>query len=124
MFGKQRVKFFSNSSIEGANYDKITKRSSWSLLGIALPATLVTETCRFYETAEVRLDPVRVERLGERILTQQLETEVAPYGEIVSTLCTSRQRGDVLTVTLSAECVEEIGERVPILTEESGSGPS
>ena len=32
--------------------------------------------------------------------------------------------GDVLTVTLSAECVEEIGERVPILTEESGSGPS
>ena len=84
----------------------------------------MTETCRFYETAEVRLDPVRAERLEECILTQQLETEVAPYGKIVSTLCTSRQRGDVLTVTLSAECVEEIGERVPILTEESGSGPS
>ena len=124
VFGKRRVKFFANSSIEGTNYDKITKRSSWSLLGIALPVTLVTETCRFYETAEVRLDPVRAERLEERILTQQLETEVAPYGKIVSTLCTSRQRGDVLTVTLSAECVEEIGERVPILTEESGSGPS
>lgn len=122
-FGKRRVKFFANSSIEGTNYDKITKRASWSLLGIALPVTLVTETCRFYETAEVRLDAVGVEWLGERILTRQLETEVAPYGEIVSTLCTSRQRGDVLTVTLSAECVEEIGVRVPILTEESGTAP-
>ena len=42
---------------------------------------------------------------------------VEPYGEIVSTLCSARQRGDVLEVTLSAECREEIGESVPIYTE-------
>ncbi len=117
VFGKHRVKFFANSSIRGANYDKITKRSSWSLLGVALPVTLVRETCRFYETAEVPLDPVRAEQLGERVLTGQLREEVAPYGAVTSTLCTSRQTGNALTVTLRAECMEEIGERVPILLE-------
>ena len=43
---------------------------------------------------------------------------VEPYGEVRSTLCSSRQRGDTLLVTLSAECWEEIGETAPIYTEE------
>ena len=43
---------------------------------------------------------------------------VEPYGEVRSTLCSSRQRGDTLLVTLSAECLEEIGETAPIYTEE------
>ena len=44
-------------------------------------------------------------------------------GTISSTLCSSKQRGDTLTVTLLAECVEEIGKSVPILTEEPGKSP-
>jgi len=122
VFGKQRVKFFSNSSIEGEEYDKITNRASGFLLGVSLPVTLVTETYRFYESTAVELDAIQAEKLGEAILTQQLQALVDPYGTISSTLCTSRQRGDVLTVALSAECVEEIGESVPILTDELGGG--
>ena len=123
IFGKQRLKFFSNGSIEGAKYDKITKRTSWSALGIPLPVTLVTETYRFYETAPAALEAAQAEELGERILTEQLRTMVEPYGTISSTLCSSKQRGDTLTVTLLAECVEEIGKSVPILTEEPGKSP-
>lgn len=119
VFGKQRVKFFSNSSIEGTNYDKMTKRISWSLLGIPLPVTLVAETWRFYETAPAALDPLEAEKLGEAILTGQLQHMVEPYGTVSSALCSSRQQGDTLTVTLWAECVEEIGKSVPILTEAS-----
>jgi similar to stage IV sporulation protein len=118
VFGKHRVKFFSNSSIQGANYDKITTRHPWSFLGVPLPVTLVTETCRFYETADAALDQSQAEKLGEEILTQQLRSMVEPYGSVSSTLCTSRQRGDIWEVTLAAECVEEIGVRVPIITEE------
>ena len=123
IFGKQRLKFFSNGSIEGAKYDKITKRTSWSALGIPLPVTLVTETYRFYETAPAALEAAQAEELGERILTEQLRPMVEPYGTISSTLCSSKQRGDTLTVTLLAECVEEIGKSVPILTEEPGKSP-
>ena len=118
VFGKHRVKFFSNSSIEGREYDKITTRTSWSVLGVPLPVTWVTEACRFYETEPAALDPVWAERWGERILTAQLEAMVAPYGTVRSTLCSSRRHGDALTVTLTAECVEEIAQTVPILTDE------
>ena len=123
IFGKQRIKFFSNSSIEGEKYDKITNNYSGSVLGIPLPVSLGVETWRFYETAPVRLDLVQAEQLGERILTEQLQAMVEPYGTIRSTLCSSKQIGDTLEVTLAAECVEEIGETVPILTEELGETP-
>lgn len=123
VFGRHRIKFFSNGSIEGGNYDKITTRSPWSLLGVPLPVTWVRERYRFYETVPAELDPARAEAMGERILEEQLEALVAPYGTVTSTLCTSRLRGDALEVTLSAECVEEIGKSVPIYTEEPGGGP-
>jgi similar to stage IV sporulation protein len=117
-FGKHRLKFFSSSSIQGTNYDKITTRRPWSILSVPLPVTLVTEVCRFYETANTALDQSQAEKLGENILTQQLQSMVEPYGTVSSTLCTSRRQGDVWEVTLAAECVEEIGTRVPIITEE------
>ena len=123
ILGKQRIKFFSNSSIEGEKYDKITNNYSGSVLGIPLPVKLAVETCRFYETGPVRLDPVQAEQQGEQILTEQLQTMVEPYGTIRSTLCSSKQIGDTLEVTLTAECVEEIGKTVPILTEELGGSP-
>lgn len=121
--GTRRIKFFSNSSIEGANYDKITKRYPLSLLGVPLPVTLVTEQCRFYETKESALEPFAAEKRGEAVLTEYLHTLVDPYGDVVSTLCSAREKNGVLHVTLAAECREEIGKSVPILTEEPGDGP-
>ena len=115
--GKHRVKFFRNSSIEGEKYDKITTRHPCTLLGIPLPVTVVTERCRFYETALQSRTPAEAEQAAEALLTEQLHRMVEPYGSVRSTLCSSRRRGDVLTVTLAAECEEEIGESVPIYTE-------
>ncbi|MBE6995820.1 MAG: sporulation protein YqfD [Ruminococcaceae bacterium] len=119
ILGKRRVKFFANSSIEAGKYDKITKRTPWRLFGVPLPVTWVTETCRFYETQPVTRDRLQAERLGEQILTEQLAAAVSPYGAIRSTLCSARERNGVLEVTLTAECVEEIGKTVPIYTEET-----
>ena len=117
VFGTRRIKFFSNSSIAEGNYDKITERNQWSLLGLPLPVTSVKETCRFYETVPTEISAVQTEERGEQILTDYLHTLVDPYGTVSSTLCTSRQEGDCLLVTLSAECVERIGRTVPIYTE-------
>ena len=119
VLGTHRVKFFRNSSIEGEKYDKITKRYPWSLFDIPLPVTLVTETCRFYETEPRERSPVEAERAAEQVLTEQLQRMVEPYGAVRSTLCASCQRGGTLTVTLTAECEEEIGESVPIYTEDA-----
>lgn len=123
VFGTRRIKFFSNSSIQGEKYDKITNRVPLSLFGLRLPATLVSETCRFYETVPASREAAEAERAGEAVLTSYLASIVEPYGSVSSTLCSSRQRDGVLLVTLSAECVEEIGVRVPIYTEEPGESP-
>lgn len=125
VFGTRRIKFFANSSIQGEKYDKIIVRRPLSLFGLRLPVTIVTETFRFYEAVPVRREPEAAEQAGEEILTAYLASIVEPYGSVSSTLCASRQKGGVLTVTLSAECVEEIGVRVPIFTEEPGreNGP-
>ena len=118
IFGTRRIKFFSNSSIEGAEYDKITSRHPLVLLGVPLPVTLVTETFRFYEAVPTARTAAEAEKAAEAILTAQLREMVEPYGEVKSTLCSARQKGDTLAVTLSAECLEEIGETVPLYTEE------
>lgn len=120
VIGKQRLKLFPNSSHGEAKYDKITNNYSMSVFGVPLPIKLCAETLRFYETFPVKLDLLRAEQMGERILTEQLQTLVEPYGTVSSTLCSTRQKGDALEVTLTAECVEEIGKTVPILTEELG----
>ena len=57
--------------------------------------------------------------LQNAVLTEYLKSIVEPYGTVKSTLCSTRQKGDTLLVTLRAECEEQIGESVPILTEES-----
>ena len=118
IFGSRRIKFFSNSSIEGAEYDKITNRHPCTLLGIPLPVTLVMEKWRFYEPVPAPQTAAQAEKAAEAILTAQLQEMVEPYGEVKSTLCSTRQKGDALIVTLSAECLEEIGETAPIYTEE------
>ena len=123
VFGTRRIKFFSNSSIQGEKYDKITNRHPLSLFGLRLPATLVTETFRFYEAVPSSREAAEAERAGEAILSSHLASIVEPYGTVSSTLCSSRLKDGVLLVTLSAECVEEIGTRVPIYTEEPGQGP-
>ena len=85
-----------------------------------MPVTLVTETWRFYETVPVPQDAAQAEKAAEAILSAQLREMVEPYGEVRSSLCSARQRGDTLVVTLSAECREEIGEAAPIYTDDTG----
>ena len=81
--------------------------------------TLERETCRYYETETSTVDVTSAEAAAEGALTEYLHSLVDGYGTVSSTLCSSRQRGNILTVTLSAECVEQIGQSVPIYTEES-----
>ena len=118
ILGTWRIKFFSNSSIEGAEYDKITRRFPLRLLGVPLPVTLVTEKWRFYEAVPASRTAAQAEKAAGAIPTAQLHEMVEPYGEVKSTLCSSRQKGDTLLVTLSAECLEEFGATAPIYTEE------
>lgn len=117
IFGKKRVKFFGNSSIEGRNYDKITKRMKLSFLGVPLPVTVEQEKWQFFETQPAAADPAALEELGRAVLEDRLAAQVEPYGTVSSSLCTAKARSGTLEVTLRAECQESIGELAPILLE-------
>ena len=115
IFGKRRIKFFPNSSIEGGRYDKITARKQLAFLGIPLPVTLERETWRFYDTATVTLSASAAADLACAALEQHLAAMTAPYGTVRSAQPQLRTFGDTLEVTLRAECEERIGVPVPIL---------
>lgn len=124
VIGKERVKFFSNSSIEGRKYDKITTRHPFSLFGLPLPVTVVTERYRFYETGAVGGDPGRPRgrpgRFSRRISTPWWTPTAGALR-----VCSSRSADGGVLVTLRAECEEQIGETVPIYQDNpDGSRPA
>ncbi|MBR3640869.1 MAG: sporulation protein YqfD [Oscillibacter sp.] len=119
VFGTHRIKFFSNSSIAGEKCDKITKRTPLTVFSVPLPLAVEKEQYRFFETETTEISEKEAQARAEDILSAILRDEVTPFGEIEKTETTARRRGDVLTVTLTAECREELGVSVPIYTEET-----
>ena len=114
VFGTHRVNFYGNSSITDVKYDKLQERKQLRFLGISLPVSTVREVWCPYTVETVTVTAEEARRQGETLLTEYLHTLVDGYGTVQSALCTTRESGGVLRVTLTAECREEIGRQVPI----------
>jgi similar to stage IV sporulation protein len=119
IFGTHRIKLYGSSSYSLADCDKIISRKQLRLFGIALPLTVERETWRFFAQETAELTPQTAQKRGEALLTAYLHSQVDDYGAISSSLSTVRQVGDTALVTLSAECVEQIGRTVPVYVEET-----
>ncbi|MBQ9345784.1 MAG: sporulation protein YqfD, partial [Oscillibacter sp.] len=120
VFGKHRLRLYGDigrRTEAGTQFDKTAERRRLFLLGAALPVTVVRETYQFYTPVSVERTEAEAKASAEAALRSSLDAEVSPYGEIRSTLCSARRRGNVLDVTLSAECVEEIGVPVPLASD-------
>ena len=102
----------------------MTVRTPVCVFGLPLPVTLETETLRFYETEIVACDPAQRQAETGAVLEQYLHSLVDPYGEVTASQIASRLRGGVLTVTLPAECREELGTQAPIYTANEPDGAS
>lgn len=124
IFGSRRIKFFANSSIDSGQCDKITERTPVRVFGLPLPITWETETLQFYETEPVTVTQARRQKETGAALEAYLHSLVDPYGEVTASQVASRLRGDVLTVTLTAECREELGTQAPIYTANEPDGAS
>ena len=113
LLGK-RVNFFQNSGISSGRYDKISK--SWSVTlpgGIDLPFTLRRETCRSYETESWEIDLTAAQAMLEERLLARLSDLLGEKGILEAYTFTARTEGELLVVTLTAECREELGRFVP-----------
>ena len=61
------------------------------------------------------LSRAEAQELGETILMEYLLSQLSPGGTVISALASLREEDGVFYVTLSAECVEEIGRNEEIL---------
>ena len=115
LWGEKRLKFQKDSSNIGVNCDKIVNQTKWRLFGtVALPVTWETEMYLPYETQTLTRTREQAEAMGREVLERQLAALLGETGSVTSTQFTAKQQGQMLTVTMSAECLEQIGEEVPI----------
>ena len=122
-FGRDTV-FSGKGGISFDRYDKISR--TWTLTlpgGEEMPLAVQRETCRAYELETLAVEPDAAEAMLKERLLEALE-EAVGEGEIVSTEFAVETENGMLTVTLQAECREEIGTFVPeSTTQEHAADP-
>lgn len=109
VFGKNRIKFLTDSRNDSSSCDKINKLEYASLgRAFVLPVGIIKERCVEYETQAQRIDTdAAADRLKETLLSE-LERRI-DGGSITQTNFSVSQDDKMLTVTLRAECIENIG---------------
>lgn len=113
--GKKRIKLWGRGSISGASCDKITYYHPLSLPGgLRLPITMVRESVTYYDGQSVRRSREQAQKEGETLLLQQLKAQLGRDGSVTETRFSAAEEGDYLTVTLQAECLEQIGVPVQV----------
>lgn len=116
--GKQRIKIYGKGSMLGTGCDKIVTYHPLTLpFGLRLPLTLAVETTTAYDTQSADRTAAQARAEGEAQLLRQLDDMLTEGGTVTSTRFFTAQQGDMLLVTLAAECYEEIGVSVAVEVE-------
>lgn len=112
-FGR-RMKIFGNTGISWSMYDKITTVSPAVLPGgQVLPFALYRETFREYLPGTAEVDQAAAQAMLEEQLQKQLAALIGEDGEVESSRFSARAADGRLEVTLTAQCLEEIGREQP-----------
>jgi similar to stage IV sporulation protein len=107
------IDFFGNSGISYDKYDKITENHPAALFGQTLPLSLTATTFRAYELAEQSVDSAAARTMLEETLRSRLDQILEDReGTVLRTDFIAQEEDGLLTVTLLAECQEQIGVTV------------
>ncbi len=119
LLGETRINFYQNGGISDMYCDKMIETSRLSLAGIfVLPVGYTWETCRVYELVETARPEEEVRTELEILLMEALTAEIGESGSVTEFSYSAARDGDKLTVTLHAECLEDIGVEAPMSQEE------
>ena len=119
ILGKSRLNFYRNSSILGDTCDTITMDYPMCMEGVfSLPVRLVIQRCEYWESVPVSAEAEPLEERGRESLHTALMERVGDDGSIVTEHYAAQAGTDAVTVTVMAECLEEIGVEAPISQEE------
>ncbi len=117
IFWGKSVNFYIGSSFSGGTCDKIIMDYRLCMEGVfQLPVQVVVQRYEYRALQARQPGPEAGEAMARDTLMETLEQLVA--GEILTTDFASCSRDEVLTMTVRAECLEEIGEARPMGPEE------
>lgn len=107
-----RFQISKNGGISDSRYDKIKNNYTLTLPGgREMPLTLTKETLREYEVAAVEINMQSAEDLLRKRLEKRLEELMGEKeGTVLRTEFSAVRRDGLLTVTMLAECTEQIGQ--------------
>lgn len=119
-WGENRLKIGAKgSSILDSDCDKIKNQTQWTVFGVLpLPVTWETETLLPYEVQTCTRTRGQAETIGQAALEDYLASLLGKDGSVTSARTASAVQGEYLLVTLSAECLEQIGVETPIAINE------
>ncbi len=121
ILGGKRINFYISGGNPQTNCDKIVSYTPVTLPGGAvMPLTVVRERFEMYETVTDTLSEAEAEAVLRARLLAVLEERIGE-GSVTATQFTSHLDGGILTVTLNAECVEEIASERLLTDEEAES---
>lgn len=113
ILGKTRINFYKGSSICPVGCDKIIEEHALGRDGLfALPVTLEKTVYTAYDTRPEAAAELREEL--EYQLMERLEKLVGQDGQVVSSAFSASEKDGALSVTLRAECREQIGREEPL----------
>ncbi len=113
----KRLNLYFNAGISFPDYDKMTTIKYLTLPGgFVLPIAIVRDEYTEYDPVGIKLPVLEAETLLQRRLLDRLA--LASDGEVVKTDFETTLKDGVVTVTLTAECLEQIGRERPFTPEE------
>jgi len=119
LIGEDSFKLYKSKSSPEAGCDEIVSIRTLTLPGGSiLPVRLVTTRYVYYDTVKTSMNLTDAEEMLMDSLKVRLEAEIAG-GEIVSMRWDTAVEDGIMIVTLSAECIENIGLEVTSLPPES-----
>lgn len=119
--GRRRINFYRNGSFSGENYATINREYKLTLPGSrTLPLAWLETEVTDRETGRVKLKQGTAEAYLKERLAETLRRELAD-GTALSREWRTERRDGVLTVTLKAECREQIGRTLELTGTEEAS---
>lgn len=115
VIGKTRLNFYGDSGKMDIGCDKIISEYPLALEGVfTLPVKLIRERYVEYEIVEREADRAELEERLKAALLAELESRLDGRGEALSATFSAAESGGLLTVTLRAECEQNIAVETPV----------
>ena len=110
-----RLNFYGNSSIFGDTCDTITMDYHLCMNGVfALPVRIVVQRCEYWDLQERETDRDLRVKLGRDALMEALQQRLGETGQVLTVDFAAKDAAECTTVTVMAECLQELGKEVPI----------